>query len=407
MRMAIFHSRFEEIGGAEVLAVLQAQYLRGQGDHIDLACWSFDESQWGEACTGLGITLVKRRAWHDALWRWSPRVHMRHRAERLGRGLGTLRPEVVLVHNAPSHALLGHSRLEVPKVWYCHEPPRGLYPEAVSPRLSQAIARGELKQPSPGLLAMVEKWGKGRKIDPKQHARRVLDQQGVQGLDRIIANSAYSRANAEAIYGRRDIKVVHPMVCFEDMPRRASGLDRSGLKVLVQTRMEAIKNVDTVLRGFAEVRSRLGSGAMLHVVGAGGELPYLRHLAQELGLQTCTHFHGFLPRRELVALKASCDVFALLPWDEPFGMVYPESAAAGLLLVGSDHGGPLEILEDGRYGWNLPAQAPEALGEALERIWSLPDAEVDRRRIAADRACRDRYAPSIVGAEMRGWLRYA
>jgi glycosyltransferase involved in cell wall biosynthesis len=108
-------------------------------------------------------------------------------------------------------------------------------------------------------------------------------------------------------------------------------------------------------------------------------------------------FHGYLPEQDLKSVYETCDVFALLTLDEPFGMVYPEAAAKGLLLVGPDHGGPLEILAGGAHGWTIDAFSPEALCEALEQIWSLDDAEVDRRREAADRACRDRFGLAAVG----------
>ena len=86
--------------------------------------------------------------------------------------------------------------------------------------------------------------------------------------------------------------------------------------------------------------------------------------------------------------------------DEPFGMVYPEAAARGLLLIGPDHGGPMEILDGGRLGSTVDALSPAALVDVLCEIASLSSAEVDRRREAADRACRQRYAREFVGDKL-------
>ena len=97
----------------------------------------------------------------------------------------------------------------------------------------------------------------------------------------------------------------------------------------------------------------------------------------------------------------ACDVFALLPLDEPFGMVFPEAAARGLLMIGPDHGGPLEILDSGRLGWCVDAFSPEALAQALSQVASLSDAEADRRRAQADHACRARFAEAVVGPQLR------
>jgi len=116
-------------------------------------------------------------------------------------------------------------------------------------------------------------------------------------------------------------------------------------------------------------------------------------------------FHGFLAPADLRRVYAVCDVFALLPTDEPFGMVFAEAAAQGLLLVGPDHGGPLEILDGRRLGWPCDAFAPTALAEVLAAIWSSDAATLDRRRAEADRACRARYAPDVVGPVLLDLLR--
>ena len=67
---------------------------------------------------------------------------------------------------------------------------------------------------------------------------------------------------------------------------------------------------------------------------------------------------------------------------------------AGLLLAGPDHGGPAEILDG--LGWTLPALSPEALCQALDQAWNLDEAELQRRRERADRACRQRYGEAAV-----------
>ena len=50
------------------------------------------------------------------------------------------------------------------------------------------------------------------------------------------------------------------------------------------------------------------------------------------------------------------------------------------------------------------AFSPEALAQALEEIWSLDDAEMERRRDVADRACRSRFGIETVGPQLRALL---
>jgi glycosyltransferase involved in cell wall biosynthesis len=103
---------------------------------------------------------------------------------------------------------------------------------------------------------------------------------------------------------------------------------------------------------------------------------------------------------EVDAISASCDVFALLPFDEPFGMVFPEAAVRGLLLVGPDHGGPVEILDGGGLGFVADPFSPDSVADAFSRIHAMSDAEVDRRRMEASAACLSRFSEETIGPEM-------
>jgi glycosyltransferase involved in cell wall biosynthesis len=235
---------------------------------------------------------------------------------------------------------------------------------------------------------------------PALAAMRRFDLEQVAKLDHIFAISEFSRDNARRIYGRCGEEFVYPIVHFPQGGRTRSGLNRSPLGILVHSRLEPVKNIDTVIRGFASFNV-LHRESHLHIVGEGDTRAFLETLAADTLTPGTYTFHGFLSASELRRVYDQCDVLALLTFDEPFGMVFPEAAAQGLLLVGPDHGGTLEILDGGRLGWCVDAFDPMALGEALERIWALDDAEVDRRRADADRACRARFTEHVVGPQLR------
>ncbi len=235
--------------------------------------------------------------------------------------------------------------------------------------------------------------------------QRAVERKAIAGFPEIWALSEFSRDCVAAVYGRKDAEVIYPMVRFPGAGPSRSGLRRDGLGVLCHARLETLKNVDTVLRGFSQfARTPNGVRARLHIVGQGGARPRLERLARRLGLADSVTFHGFLALSELERVYAACDVFALLPIDEPFGMVFPEAAARGLLVIGPDHGGPREILDHGRYGWSVNAFSPEALAEALMAITRLPDGEVDRRRDEADRVFRQRFSRETIGRRLEQLL---
>jgi glycosyltransferase involved in cell wall biosynthesis len=235
---------------------------------------------------------------------------------------------------------------------------------------------------------------------PSRAGLVAYDIEGTRKLDAVYAISECSRDSVHRVYGRNDAQVIYPVVRFpkERVTHRA-GLDRGGLQILTHSRLETLKNVDSVLRGFALFLARQPS-SQLHVVGEGTQRKRLGELAHQLGVAASVRFHDYLSEDKLRDVYQACDVFALLPLDEPFGMVFPEAAARGLLLVGPDHGGPFEILDGGRLGWVCDPFLPESISEAFQRIWSSSDAEVEARRSAADDACRARFSEAAISPQL-------
>lgn len=399
MRVVLFHPAFETVGGAEILAAEQAQALRARGDEVRIVTFSYDPGRWANRFEGLPVDLIRKRHWRDLFISWDRIAKLRARGRRAQVRLRDA--EVVLAYNYPCNAMLGRADTTARKVWQCNEPPRSLHLPEANPALFRR-AKALREDGSFEDLASREfqrallDYEEDLERDGKISARRRFDLESCAGLDAIFAISGFSRDNARRIYGRCNEEVVYPAVRFPGTTRTRTGLDRSGLQVLVHSRLEAFKNIDTVIRGFHRFRARHGSGCRLHVVGEGPCGPALKALAAELFPEGGVQFHGYLPLQELQSVYAACDVFTLLTLDEPFGLVFPEAAARGLSLIGPDHGGPLEILEGGRLGQAVDAFSPEALADALERVWKTDDADLERQREAADRSCRARFSLEAV-----------
>lgn len=402
MRIGLLHTAFGPLGGAELLAATQSRLLAGLGHEMGLVTFGWAESPWRDLFGEVQVQVVPRRNWRDLIAmgrssKWAPRAR---RAWPHLRGFDT-----VVAHSQPLAALLGGSGLSARRLWYCHEPPWKVHPERVDYTLLNPLPTEAWLSPLREMAEDIRRKAQGAVCRRNQELR------GTAALDGVAANSEFSRKALASIYGRSDIQVIPPVVSFPFASPPRQGLRRGGLQVLTLARLGRLKNVETVLRGFARYAARAGSRARLHVVGDGEDRRRLEALALALGLARTVQFHGTLdPIRDaqrLEALYAACDVFALLPLDESFGMVFPEAAARGLLLIGPDHGGPVEILEGGRFGACLPAFDPEALAEALRALDELTDPEVDRRREAADQACRMRYAPAAVMPRLLAWIEAA
>ncbi len=405
MRLGIFHPAFESVGGAELLVAAQVQHFHAQGTKPEVVTFGFDPSRWGKHLEGVPVKMVQKRSWTDLFSGWGRLGKLHQRGTRAARALKGY--DLVIAHNFPSSAMLGAAPIEAHKIWQCNEPPRGIYMRQANPALTAQVLSAGGQGPGEACRRFAEDLevhDRSMSQDSSETARRRYDLEAVQGLDLIYAISEFSRDNARSIYGRCREEVIYPIVRFPEGGCNRSGLERSVRRVLVHSRLEALKNIDTVIRGFSTFLKGSPVPCELHVVGDGAMRHRLESLATELCPAGSVRFHGYLPDAELRKVYEACDVFALLTLDEPFGMVYPEAAAKGLLLIGPDHGGPLEILDGGRLGWVVDAFSPEALAQALDEVWALDDAEVDRRRAVVDRACRARFGLGAVGPQLMALL---
>lgn len=395
MRIGFFIPGLTTAGGAEVLCASQARWLRDAGDDVSIVTFAYDPSRYGERLQGIRVHEVPKYVWHDA-FKWPGKFAKlkRRGARAVGHFAGL---DAVVAHNFPCNATLGAARLDVRKIWYCNEPPRDLHPRLTNPTQSHRMEAAASAQSAD------EPWRRElerMRSDRSGAARARYDLEHVPALDVVIANSRFTADNVQAIYGSPVSAVIYPMIRFPEGAWLRSGLDRRGVGVLVHSRLEMVKNIDTVVRGFSRFHET-HRDAHLHVVGEGAARGTLENLAAQSLPADAFTFHGYLPDTDLRRVYEACDVFALLPLDEPFGMVFPEAAAKGLLLIGPDHGGPREILDDGHLGWCVDAFSPDALAQALSQAVGLSDGEADRRRALVDQACRARFAPAVIGPQLR------
>lgn len=133
------------------------------------------------------------------------------------------------------------------------------------------------------------------------------------------------------------------------------------------------KGHQDLLRALAWLQ-RDGVHARALIVGAGPEEARLRAHARELGLGDAVEWMTSVPYDEMPAVfeRASCFVLASLPtvwWEEQFGMVLAEAAAAGLPIVAAESGAIPEVLRGA--GALFPAGDWHALATALAGVLSV------------------------------------
>lgn len=135
-------------------------------------------------------------------------------------------------------------------------------------------------------------------------------------------------------------------------------------------RMTEIKRADDLLRAFALLRARRGDGELL-LVGDGPLAADLRSLGAELGIASHLHFTGY--RSDVGRLYAATDVVALTSANEGTPVTLIEALAASRPVVSTDVGGVVDVVDDGRSGFLVPAHDVEAVADRLARLADDPE----------------------------------
>lgn len=213
-----------------------------------------------------------------------------------------------------------------------------------------------------------------------------------------------SRAACTQFDGAPAAFVLHDGLPYPPQPvpreeaRAALGLPADAFVVAVLGRISGWKGQDVLVRALAD----LPEDAVALICGspwAGEErhLRELRELATTLGVGDRTSLMGTLDRPSL-AYGAADVVVVPSKQPDPFPNSALEAAAHGCCVVGADHGGIPEIIEDGTTGLLVPPNDATALARSLGALREAPDRRRTLGEAAAKRARTEFATPRLSDA---------
>lgn len=142
------------------------------------------------------------------------------------------------------------------------------------------------------------------------------------------------------------------------------------------------------LMAFARLQQRLPASEYW-VIGDGVERRNLERLAQRLGVAGKVRFWGNLPRQEVLATLAECDVLVHPSLHDSGGWVSPEAMAAGRPVICLDLGGPaMQVTEETGFKVAVlhPEQVVRDMAEAMLRLALSPQLRASMGDMARRRA---------------------
>lgn len=219
--------------------------------------------------------------------------------------------------------------------------------------------------------------------------RLAIEQELMRDADRIIAECPQDRQDMERLYSAPSSRIDIVPCGFDPdelwpvprIARKQLGLGPHEFIVLQLGRMVPRKGVDTVIRSIALLRERFGIAARLLVVGGNAEqidirntpeLGRLMALAKELKLDNQVIFTGQKPRSQLRYYYSAANAFVTTPWYEPFGITPVEAMACSTPVIGAAVGGIKSTVVDGKTGYLVPPNDPDAVARRLAALHNHP-----------------------------------
>jgi len=221
-------------------------------------------------------------------------------------------------------------------------------------------------------------------------------------VDAVVAISEFLARRLVADTGLPAGKV-HAIPCGADPvpPRPVDPDPTSGVPyALFVSTLYPYKNAESLVRALALARPRLVGGLRAVIVGRdpdGRQIPALRRLAQELGVDDAVVLTGKVDDDELERLYGGASAVVFPSRAEGFGFAALEAMARGIPVVAADRTSLPEVV--GHAGLLFDPDRPDTLAEALVRIVGEDDLRaglVDAGRARAAELTWDRAARSFI-----------
>ena len=130
-------------------------------------------------------------------------------------------------------------------------------------------------------------------------------------------------------------------------------------------RLSDVKGIDVLIKAMPDVLKEIPS-ANLIIAGQGPEEIYLKELTQDLSLTASVHFKNTINQTQ--DLLPAFDVFVMPSLMEGLGLSVMEAQACGIPVVASRVGGLVDLIEDGKSGYLVAVNDPEALANRIIEV---------------------------------------
>ena len=137
-------------------------------------------------------------------------------------------------------------------------------------------------------------------------------------------------------------------------------------------RLSDVKGIDVLIKAMPDILKAIPAAKLL-IAGQGPEEAVLKQLTQDMSLTAHVQFKSTVNQTELIL--PAIDVFVMPSLMEGLGLSVMEAQACGIPVVASNVGGLVDLIEDGKTGFLVAVNNPQALaGRIIEMLRNFPKA---------------------------------
>ncbi|GMX60381.1 hypothetical protein Elgi_05610 [Paenibacillus elgii] len=205
-------------------------------------------------------------------------------------------------------------------------------------------------------------------------------------LNRILCVSDGVKDDFRKLYphipDHRVIRLYNVFPNQQKDPLDQSKINSNSPIIIGMGRLGHEKGFDLLIQAHAEVIKE-GLSHELVILGEGNERGNLEKLIEDLNVNETVKLMGFIDTPSEWLKKTS--LFVLSSRFEGFGMVLLEAMSAGVPIVSTRCDGPVEILQEGKFGRLVPVEDSTLLAKEIMQLLSDKDARENYSNLGLER----------------------
>jgi glycosyltransferase involved in cell wall biosynthesis len=178
--------------------------------------------------------------------------------------------------------------------------------------------------------------------------------------------------------------LVYNGISFEQIGINSNLLDFEKFKITQISRLDREKKGQHVLMLAINVlvNNKGLKNIQLDLIGEGSSLRYLENLAKELNIEKYVNFLGMKTRKFIYKNLKDYQLLVQPSFFEGFGLTVVEGMAAKIPVLVSDIDGPMEIIDNGRYGFYFKSGDIKECSEKIHDIINGYNTKEIKRKIS-------------------------